>query len=70
LDGTRDFLTSDEEAARFIAEITDMEEYYNRYYGKELMVALKMNLGNHNDSMHADMIQKLDELGYQLSRLD
>ena len=70
VDGTRDILTSEEEAERYISEITDMEEYYIRYYGKELMVALKMNLGNHNDSMQADMIQKLDELGYQLSRLD
>jgi hypothetical protein len=70
LDGSRDFLTSDEEAERFIAEITDMEEYYIRYYGKELMSAVKLNLGNHEDSMQADVIQKLDELGYQLSRLD
>jgi hypothetical protein len=70
LDGTRDFLKSEEEAERFIEEITDMEEYYNRYFGKELMAAVKINLGNHNDSIQADIIQKLDELGYQLSRID
>lgn len=70
LDGTRDMLTNEEEGKRFIAEITDMEDYYNRFYGETLMEAIKLNLGDHNDSMRAEIVQKLNEAGYKYTHIE
>jgi hypothetical protein len=70
LDGTRDMLTNEEEGKRFIAEISDMEDYYNRFYGETIMEAIKSNLGDHNDSMRAEIVQKLNEAGYKYTHIE
>ena len=47
-----------------------MEDYYNRFYGETIMEAIKSNLGDHNDSMRAEIVQKLNEAGYKYTHIE
>ena len=61
----RNTFSKEQEIELFLTGITNMEEYYNRFFGEELMSMIKVHLGYHDNSLKADMIQNLDEMGYQ-----
>ena len=61
----RNTFSNEQEIEFFLAGITNMEEYYNRFFGEELMLMIKVHLSYHDNSLKGDIIQKLDEMGYQ-----
>ena len=61
----RNTFSNEQEIELFLTGITNMEEYYNRFFGEELMSMIKVHLSYHDNSLKADMIQNLNEMGYQ-----